>query len=746
MWKRRVFPSLFGLAIVLLLSWIRIADPYPVQSLRDLTFDWYQRLAPREGADLPVRIVDIDEASLAEIGQWPWPRNILADLTTRLTQLGAAAVVYDVLFPEPDRVSPARLAEAIEADLPGVLDLAAAGRLPDYDVMFAEALANSPSVLGFGVVSRAGTPPGPPKAGIPLVGGQAGQTIADLLVPPIPSAAMPLPGLAAATYGLGSVSLEPGGNVGAIRRLPLLWRSGTTLYPTLAVESLRIALGAQSIVAFADPAGFGTIQRIRVGNFDVPTTATGDLWLYYQETPEDLYVSARDILGPDPGAFQNLIAGNIVLIGTSATGLLDIRGTSLGVNMPGVEIHAQALQQILSDTYLARADWVGGLELLAFLLMGLFIIFATQFFGPLVVLLLGGVMGLAVAAGSWFAFRDGSVFGFENGGVLVDPSFPLLGTFIVYSAMIFFRFTITDADKRKIRSAFGFYVAPALLAQIEKNSGQLALGGETRELSVMFSDIRDFTTLSEGFVPHKLVALLNTMFDALGNRITGELGTIDKFIGDAVMAFWNAPVEVPRHPLRACRAALLMRRTMVELNAADAFKLRAEGHAMQEIFIRIGISTGEALVGNMGLETRFDYSCIGDTVNVASRVEGAGKTIGYDITVVEATRAAAAELAFLEAGAISLKGKTKREAIHILVGDEELAATPGFQALQAAHTELLAAIRCGGDFEGAIDRCVSLITFPDPLLANFYATIRKRHGDYLIEVPALAEAGHGFKE
>jgi adenylate cyclase len=746
MWRRRVFPSLFGLAIVLLLSWIRIADPYPVQSLRDLTFDWYQRLAPREGADLPVRIVDIDEESLAAIGQWPWPRNILAELTTRLTQLGAAAVVYDVLFPEPDRVSPARLAEAIEADLPGVLDLAAAGALPDYDVMFAEALANSPSVLGFGVVSRAGTPPGAPKAGIPLVGGQAGQTIADVLVPVIPSAAMPLPVLVSATYGLGSVSLEPGGTVGAIRRLPLLWRSGTTLYPALAIESLRIALGAPSIVAFADPTGFGTIQRIRVGNFDVPTTATGDLWLYYQETPDDLYVSAQDILGPDPGAFQNLIAGNIVLIGTSATGLLDIRGTSLGVNMPGVEIHAQALQQILSDTYLARADWVGGLELLAFLLMGLFIIFATQFFGPLVVLLLGAVMGLAVAAGSWFAFRDGSVFGFENGGVLVDPSFPLLGTFIAYSAMIFFRFTITDADKRKIRSAFGFYVAPALLAQIERNSGKLALGGETRELSVMFSDIRDFTTLSEGFVPHKLVALLNTMFDALGNRITGELGTIDKFIGDAVMAFWNAPVEVPRHPLRACRAALLMRQTMVELNAADAFKLKAEGHAMKEIFIRIGISTGEALVGNMGLETRFDYSCIGDTVNVASRVEGAGKTIGYDITVVEATRAQASELAFLEAGAISLKGKTKREAIHILVGDAELAATPGFKALQAAHTELLAVIRCGGDFDGAIDRCVSLITFPDPLLANFYATIRKRHGDYLIEAPSLADAGHGFKE
>lgn len=746
MWRRRIIPSLFGLVIVLLLSWIRVVDPFPVQSLRDLTFDWYQRLAPREGIDLPVRIIDVDEASLAEIGQWPWPRNILAELTTRLTQMGAAAVAFDVLFPEPDRLSPARLAEAIEADLPGGIDLTVAGPLPDYDQVFANALANSRSVLGFGVVSRAGTPPGAPKAGIPVVG----QITQEVFVPQIRSAAMPLPILAAATHGLGSVSLEPGGTVGAIRRLPLLWISGSTLYPTLALEALRVALDAQSLVAFADPAGFGTIQRVRIsspyGNFDVPTTPTGDLWLYYQETPDDLYVSARDILGPDPGAYQNLVAGNIVIIGTSATGLLDIRGTSLGVNMPGVEIHAQAIQQILSGTYLARADWVSGLELLAFLLMGLVIIFATQFFGPLVCLALGAVLGIAVAAGSWLVFRDGSLLGFDSGGVLVDPSFPLLGTFIVYSAMIFFRFTITDADKRKIRNAFGFYVAPALLAQIERNSGQLALGGETRELSIMFSDIRDFTTLSEGFVPNKLVALLNTLFDALGNRITAELGTIDKFIGDAVMAFWNAPVEVPRHPLHACRAALQMRQTLVELNAVDAFRLKAEGHAMKEIYVRIGISTGEALVGNMGLETRFDYSCIGDTVNVASRVEGACKMIGYDICVVEATRAGAAELAFLEAGSISLKGKTKREAIHILVGNEELAATPAFKALEAAHADLLATIRCGGDFDAAIDRCAALVTFPDPLLANFYATIRKRHGDYIIDAPPAADAGHGMTE
>ena len=458
--------------------------------------------------------------------------------------------------------------------------------------------------------------------------------------------------------------------------------------------------------------------------------------LFPGPTPDDLYVSAEDILSDDWTGLQPLVAGHIVFIGTSASGLGDIRGTSAGRNMPGVEIHAQALQQILSGSYLRRADWVDAFETLEMLIIGIAIIAAVIFTSrPIFSFAIGVGFAAVIAAGSWLAFT--------NAGLLIDPSFPLIAGLIVYALMLFFRFAITDADKRLLRSVFGNYVSPALLGQIERGEAEVKLGGEMRELSIMFSDVKDFTSLSEGLAPTELVALLNTLFGALGTEITEQSGTIDKFIGDAIMAFWNAPVDVPEHARRACKAALAMRKTLDEMNKRDAFHLRSNKHPIEELAIRIGISTGSALVGNLGLETRFDYSCVGDTVNVASRVEGACKTVGYDIVVVDATREAAPDMAFLEAGSIALKGKSKREPIHILVGDEELANTRGFQSLAVAHVEAVYALTEGRKANAAIDRCLPLITFPDKRLIEFYETLRTRTGDYQLAADDPAMAGHG---
>ncbi len=709
MWRRRLVPVVIGLVLIVLLVWLRATDPVPIQQLRELAFDTYQQTAPREGVDMPIRIVDIDEASLAEIGQWPWPRNILADLTDRLTQMGAAVVVFDALFPEPDRASPHRIAEE--------LDVADDSDLRDYDAEFAAAIARSPVVMGFGVTPGEGPMPGAQKTVPAIVGPNP-----DLTVPRMPGTVTSLPILVEAALGLGSISLDPGGSVSIVRELPLLWSSGDAYYPALMIEALRVALGVQTPVVFADQVGFGAVESVRVANFEIPTTTTGGLRLYYQETPDNLYVPAAGILGEEGASYAPLIAGNIVFIGTSATGLLDIRGTPLGTNMPGVEIHVQALQQILSETYLTRADWIGGLEILTFVVIGLILIAIVQFFGPLVSFLIGGALAGALVAGSWFAFTDS--------GLLVDPSFPLVASLIVYFAMVFARYVTTDADKRRIRSAFGNYVSPELLTQIEKSSGKLALGGETRELSILFSDVRSFTTLSEGFEPADLVTLLNRLFGALGQEITDELGTIDKFIGDAIMAFWNAPVDVEDHALRACRAALGMRAKLAEMNERDGFELRSGGHASDRIEIGIGIATGEALVGNLGLETRFDYSCVGDTVNVASRVEGACKPLAYDLVVVEATRAEAPGLAFLEAGSLELKGKTSREPIHILVGGPEIAESDAFRKLCEAHWHAIEALKTGEGVDAAIDACIERVTFPDPRLKGFYEAMRGRPGDF----------------
>jgi adenylate cyclase len=721
MWKQRLIPVALGLVVLALLAALRVADPEPVQAMRDVTFDNYQRLAPREAVDLPIRIVDIDEASLAAVGQWPWPRDILAELTTRLAELGVAAIAFDIMFPEPDRLSPSNLGVAAEGGAPR-----------DHDQEFAAALRTAPAVLGFDASSVRGLPMAiPPKVGFAVVGPNTAVTI-----PPIVGATTSLPILVEAATGHGAISLDPDNDIGTVRRLPLMWGSGNQLYPTLALSALRVALGQGAFIAFADQIGDGIVQSVRVGDFEVPTTPNGSLWLYFQPTPDDFYISAGELLDDDWTDLQALVAGHIVFIGTSASGLGDIRGTSAGRNMPGVEIHAQALQQILSGTYLRRADWVDAFETLEMLIIGIAIIAAVIFTSrPVFSFAIGIGFAVVIAAGSWFAFT--------NAGLLIDPSFPLLGGLIVYALMLFFRFLITDADKRRLRSVFGNYVSPALLGQIERREAEVKLGGEMRELSIMFSDIKDFTTLSEGLTPTELVALLNTLFGALGTQITEQSGTIDKFIGDAIMAFWNAPVDVPDHARRACKAALAMRTTLEEMNRRDAFRLKSNKHQIDELAIRIGISTGSALVGNLGLETRFDYSCVGDTVNVASRVEGACKTVGYDIVVVDATREAAPDMAFLEAGSITLKGKSKREPIHILVGDEELANTRGFQSLAVAHVEAVYALTEGRKANAAIDRCLPLITFPDKRLIEFYETLRTRTGDYQLAADDPAMAGHG---
>lgn len=707
---RRLLPILAGLVIVVLLTLLRIADPFPVQVLREIAFDFYQRLHPRPQGEFPVRVIDIDEAALAEFGQWPWPRDRLAAVTDRLTELGAAAIGFDVLFPEADRMSPSRVA----AGLPGV----DAATLPDYDAIFAAALSRSPSILGF---SR--TPSGKPLTGNPKGGFAISGPDPSERIPFLTGTAAPIPILREAAPGLAALSLNSELSAGAVRRIPMLWTNGSQLFPTLSVEALRLAMGISTIVVFGDTAAEGYVDSIRLGDFTVPLTSEGDLWLYYSRPNPDLLVSAADLLGPNFQQLSDRIAGNIVLVGTSASGLLDLHNTTLGDNVAGVTIHAQAIEQILSGTYLSRPDWVAGLEIVGFLALGAFMV--------VVVLLLGPLVGIAAGALSLTAAIGLSWWMFTTSGVMLDPSYPLIGLTLLYLALVFFRFVTTERAKRQIRRAFGYYVAPSLLSEIEKNGDRLKLGGEVRRITVLFSDMRGFTSLSEKLEPRRILAILNTLFGALGHEIIGRMGTIDKFIGDAIMAFWNAPVDVPDHERKALRAALAMRQKLAELNHTDAFHLRADKAAVQELGIGIGISTGEALVGNMGLETRFDYSALGDTVNVASRVESACKEVGYDILVADPVRVIVSDFAFLEAGALALKGKAERVVIYLLVGDAELAKSGAFHLLRVTHAEALEALRAGGDTRGAIAECIALSAKLEPGLRKFYELLPGRRMDFV---------------
>ncbi|HVY51973.1 MAG TPA: adenylate/guanylate cyclase domain-containing protein [Devosia sp.] len=674
---RRLLPTLLGLCLVALLALLRLADPLPVAAIRDMWFDFEQRLLPRPATDSPVRVIDIDEASLKALGQWPWPRSELATLTSRLHELGAAAIGYDVLFPEPDRLS------------------------PNNDAAFAQALSGANAALGFSLAANAPPLATPPKGGIAVSGSDPSPSL-----PHLAGAVAPLPLLGAAAAGLGSLSLDLSDSAGTVRKVPLLWSDGANFYPALSLEALRLALGASTLVALGDRRGDGTLEALKLGPFTIPTTADGSLVLYDRTADQATVISAAQILGENYRTLADQVSGRIMLIGTSASGLLDLHATPLNPVVAGVRIHAEVIDQIVSQQFLSRADWVQGLEILCFVVGGALLV--------LVVLRLGPVAGLALALLLILAMGGGAYFGFAAKGWLLDATFPVAGALLIYGTMVYARFVSTERDRRQLRRAFGHYVAPQLLSRIERSASELKLGGEAREITVMFTDMRGFTAFTEAHEPEDTFAMLNRMFGALGEEVVARSGTIDKFIGDSIMAFWNAPLDVRDHARLACEAALAMRRTLDSLNAEG----RLEG-----ISIGIGISTGEALVGNMGLESRFDYSAIGDTVNVASRVEGESKLIGFDIVAAEGTRRAVPDFAWLEAGSVQLKGKRARLPIHILVGDAALAQSPAFLELRAAHIAWLA----GGV---PLARCAELAPAVHPRLGRFYELVPDRAADF----------------
>jgi adenylate cyclase len=721
MTRAQLVGVILGLSLVAALTVVRASDPQPLRLAREATFDQYQRLAPRNFEPMPVRVVDIDEASLQQFGQWPWPRDRMAALVERLTELGASATAFDILFAEPDRLSPRNVVRDVPGIDPSLLD-----RLPDNDEIFARTIAGKPVILGFGISNKGSYRP-QVKAGIAFTG----ESPVD--APPRIRAATPLrPQLEANAAGVGHISLNPDSSSAIVRAAPLFLSDGEQLYPDLALEALRVAQGASTYLLAGAPDALGIMTSVKDGDFVIPVTAAGELWLYVSPDRAERYVSAKDILAPGGVSpeVRAAIDGSIVFVGTSAAGLQDVRVTALGENVPGVSLHAQMVEQILSGRFLSRPDWASGLEILSIALLGSLLVILTIFVSPAIALACGlAITGLALVA-SWLAF--------SLGGLLFDPLAPIVMGTITHFAATSFRFLVTDRERRAIRRAFGQYLSPSLLYRIEHTRNALRLGGDDRVLTVLFVDVRNFTEISERLPPTAVVRFLNTLLDALSRHVTANEGTLDKFIGDSIMAFWNAPVDVADHPGKAVRAALAMRETLARLNESDAFGFGAG----QQVRIGIGIHTGVACVGNMGAESRFNYSAVGDAVNIAARIETACKTVNFDILVSGETVQSLKGCALLDAGSLELKGKSARTRMYAVVGDEGVASSPDFAELRVLHEKLVEALRLHAPntrkLIGAAKARAAGLTAG---LQDFYGRISRRSDDFLAD-PSEANAGY----
>lgn len=663
---------------------LRVTEPDAVQELQLRVFDRFQRISPRPYQEVPVRIVDVDDATLERVGQWPWPRTRVAELVTRLFHDGAAVVVFDAVFAEPDRTSPARLLEDLSG-LPVSAKLRSElAQLPDNDDVLAAAFEAGNVVTGFVFTHELGGRQPKPKAGFSYGG--------DPLVhlPQRLGSVVNLPVLEEAAAGNGAFTVDPDAD-GIHRRVPLLFVREGALYPSLAAEAVRVATGATSYgvktagssgeASFGDSTG---ITQVRIGkDVVVPTNSRGEIWVWYTEPVEDRYVPAWQIFAGE--ADPSKIEGHIVLIGATASGLRDIRATPLDPVAPGVAVHAQIIEQILLGQYLERPDWATGAELVYLASLGLLLVFLIPRLGAVGTALLGaGAIAIAVAL---------SAYAYRSWLWLLDPVYPSLAVLGVYLVGSLQNYLESEAQRRRVRGAFSRYLSPTLVDELAAHPDKLRLGGEMRDMTLLFSDVRGFTTISEQLDPHSLTRLINRFLTPMTEVILERRGCIDKYMGDCVMAFWNAPLDDPDHPRHACDSALEMVKALGVLNAQLAGETTESGRPLPPLAIGIGINTGSCCVGNMGSDQRFDYSVISDEVNLASRLEGQSKTYGVTIVLGENTRARVPELAALELDAIRVKGKTRPVRIYALLGGEELAANPSFNDLARAHDAMLAAYR-----------------------------------------------------
>jgi adenylate cyclase len=665
-------------ATLLLLSLValRMINPPFLEILQLRGFDLMQQLAPEKRRDIVVKVIDIDEKSLRALGQWPWPRDTMADLILRVGQAGAVVVGMDIVLAEPDRTSPARLAERLGEERPDMSALLRA--LPDHDRVLAGILSRSRIVLGqTGVPDAASGAERPPiRTPVAELGASARAFLPDYagLVRNLDLFEQAAPG-----RGVFTLNPEPDG---IVRRVPAMIQARGDLYPALSLEMLRVASGETTFRIRSDATG---VQELGIGAFAIPVDARGRLWPHARPHEPSRYVPAIDLL--EGLVAPDALAGKIVLFGTSAVGLHDLKTTPLERALPGVEVHAMILEGILQGGLLSRPPHADGIEVGGFLFLGIGLIVLIPSIGARFTGLgMPAILG-SMGWGAWHFFIEH--------GELYDALLPAIGLALLAGYLIYSNYRVEERKRRAIRSTFSHYMAPALVDRLVKDPEGVRLGGERREITILFTDMRDFTTISESMDAQELLRYTNRYLGPTTQAIVDRNGTINKYIGDAAMAFWNAPLDDADHARNACLAVLSIRREIAALNETIAREAELAAQAGQsratdrQVRIGMGVGTGICSVGNVGGETRREYTALGDPVNVAARLESQSKSFGVDNVVAETTIERAGPLAVLRLGDIHVKGRGKALRVFTVVGDDAMAAGDEFKGWARAHEMML---------------------------------------------------------
>ena len=646
--RSRLAPLTIGVLFLALVVAATRSDWPPVrasvEAAEQLIYDqrliWSQRTGLDAHDEVEIVIVDIDERSLGRVGRWPWPRSTVAELLEALWAAGAVVVAFDIVFAEPEHNPAEQVARGV--DDPALRERV--GELAprfDGDRRLAEQLERGDSVLGFFLhhdetTSHTGRLPDPAPGLDPATGDSTVIHRFDAYTGNRPALQQ------AATSG-GAFSIVPDSD-GVVRRAPLLLGHGEKAYPSLALETARVYQLLDSLRVETTRIGdYNAVAAVGLGAARLPTDARGQALIPYRG-PQGSFpsISAADLLTGDVD--DGILEGAIVLVGTSAMGLYDMRATPMQAAFPGVEIHANLLAGILTDDLPREPAWVKGADLLATLVAGLLAAGLLPFLGPLAT--------LAVTAALLAAILGANLWAWAQWDLALGATAPLAAVLLIGAGNLSWGFLFEYRRRQQLRQRFGEYVPPELVARMAEAPGSYTQTGETREITVLFADIRGFTTLSEQLNAAALRELLNRFFTPMTRVIFEHGGTIDKYVGDLIMAFWGAPLDDPEHRRNAVAAALAMQREATRLRE----ELAREG--LPAIEIGVGLNSGPAAVGDMGSAYRRAYTALGDTVNLASRVEGQTKTYGVGVLVTEHTRAGLeAVYRFREVDRVQVKGR-----------------------------------------------------------------------------------------
>ncbi|TXH04927.1 MAG: adenylate/guanylate cyclase domain-containing protein [Nevskiaceae bacterium] len=637
-----------------------------LSTVESFTYDARVLLTLPRTNDPRVVVMDLDERSLAAEGQWPWPRDKMARLVNQVFDTYHARVLgFDIVFAEPDRRAADlldRLAAGELADLPGLRE-----RVPqlrsrlDHDQAFADAIKDRPVVMGFFVKQALSQGEAAASGALcaPVMDKTATSLYAvDFIKPAGYGGNVPV--LQAATPYCGFFDNPIVDEDGVFRRVPLLQVYDGQVYPSLALAVTRLALGNPAVQLEFDPPDARNslhLERVRIGNLTAPVD--GDVAVYVPYRGDNrtfTYVSATDVLNgkADAAALKDAI----VLMGTTAAGLLDFRTTPVNKIFAGVEVHANIVSGILGGHIRQKAPYYSGIETVLLLLIGLamalvFPRFSALAGAGLALGILAGLTALALALWQW-------------GNFIMPLGVPVLFTLALFTAHLLYGYFVESRKARDISRMFGEYVPPEIVSEMADRGGEISMEGESREMTVLFSDVRGFTSISEKLDAKDLSLLMNEFLTQQTGVIQKYRGTIDKYMGDAIMAFWGAPLPNEHHALDAVRAGMEMLKAVRGLDATFAQR------GWPPLNIGVGLNTGKMSVGNMGSSFRRAYTVMGDAVNLGSRLEGLTKEYGVGIIVSEFTRnQLPSDWAFRELDVVRVKGKNEPVAIYEPLGPKE---------------------------------------------------------------------------